>query len=258
MSARLALITGASCGMGFTLAEQLARRGYDLVVADQYDEIHTAAAALTIFGTNVQAEQIDLCDADNAHVLHARLMAAGRPVVAAALTTSVNDGSSSDGTIDGALEEVGKCLRGTMAMARRLAEGMAASGNGRIVLTATPEGRLPGLDTAVQFATNAFLQAFADELNSTLSCSGVKVTALMPEPVNDGGLTELLFPLRSRPLGNDPADLARRACEALACDDKTGIAALATGAMTTLMERLVPDRAKRPVRQIISPTGQAV
>ncbi|MDT5137479.1 MAG: uncharacterized protein QOD58_1741, partial [Mycobacterium sp.] len=46
MTAKLALVTGASCGVGFALAEQFARRGYDLIVADGYDEIHTAAAAL--------------------------------------------------------------------------------------------------------------------------------------------------------------------------------------------------------------------
>ncbi len=257
MSARLALITGASCGVGFAVAERLARRGYDLIIADRYDEIHTAAAALTVFGTDVQAEQIDLCAGDNAYVLHRRVMAAGRPVAAAALTTSVDDASSSDGTLDGALEELDSCVRGTMALARRQAERMAMFGRGRIVLTASPEGRTPGFDTAVHFATVAFLRAFADKLNAELGDSGVKIVSLMPEPITAGGITDLLFPLRNRPPGNDPAELARQACDALTCDDKQGIAAWATGAVT-LAGRFVPERVISPVRQIISPTGQAV
>lgn len=258
MSGRLALITGASCGVGFTLAQRLARCGYDLIIADRYDEVHTAAAALTVFGTDVQAEQIDLCQGENAYVLHRRVMAAGRPVSAAALTTAVGDASSSDGTLDGALEEVDSCVRGTMALARRQAERMAMFGRGRIVLTASPEDRLPGLDTAVQFATAAFLRAFADKLNAELSGSGVKVVSLMPEPVTAGGITDLLFPLLNRPPGNDPAALVRQAFEALTCDDKQCIAARATEAVTSLAERFVPERVKNPVRQIISPTGQAV
>jgi NADP-dependent 3-hydroxy acid dehydrogenase YdfG len=56
----LALVTGASCGVGFKLAEQFARRGYDLIVADAYEEIETAAAALTVLGTDVEAVQVDV------------------------------------------------------------------------------------------------------------------------------------------------------------------------------------------------------
>lgn len=258
MSAGLALISGAGCGVGFALAGQLARRGYDLIIADRYDEIHTAAASLSVFGTDVQAEQIDLCIAENAYLLHRRVMAAGRPLTAAALTTSVSDASLSDGTLDGALEEVDSCVRGTMALARRVSERMAMFGRGRIVLTASPEDRMPGFDTAVHFATAAFLRAFADKLNAELSDSGVKIVALMPEPVTAGGVADLLFPLRGRPLGDDPAELARQAYEALTCDEKPGIAAWATGAVTSLAGRFVPELVKNPVRQIISPTGEAV
>lgn len=258
MSARLALITGASCGVGFALAEQLARRGYDLIIADRYDEIHTAAASLSVFGTDVQAEQIDLCIAENVQVLHRRVMAAGRPVTAAALTTSVSDASLFDGTLDGALEELDSCVRGTMALARRLVERMAVVGRGRIVLTASPEDRMPGLDTAVHFATAAFLQAFADKLNAELCDSEVKIVALMPEPIGAGGVADLLFPLRARALGDDPGELVRQAYQALTCDDRKGIAARATGAMTSLAQRFVPDRVKNPVRQLLSPTGKAV
>lgn len=241
MTARLALITGASCGVGFALAEQLARRGYDLIIADRYDEIHTAAAALTVFGTEVQAEQIDLCKAGNAYVLHRRVMSAGRPVVAAALTTAVDDASFSDGTLDGALGEVDKCVRGIMALARRQAERMAMFGRGRIVLTASPEDRKPGMDTAAHFSTAAFLRAFADQLNTELSDAGVEVVALMPKPNT-----------------RDIAPLTGQALEALTGDDKQGIAARATGAMTALAERFIPDLVKNQFRQIISPTGQAV
>ncbi len=258
MSSGLALITGASCGVGFALAERLARRGYDLIISDRYEEIHTAAAALAVFGTDVTAEHVDLCVADNAHLLHRRVMAAGRPVAAAALTTSVGDASFWDGTLDGALDEVDSCVRGTMVLARRQAECMAMSGCGRIVLTASPEDRMPGLDTAVRFATAAFLRAFADKLDAELCDCGVRVVSLFPEPITAGGISDLLFPLRNRPPGNDPADLARQAFAALTCDDRQTIAAWATGTVTSWAERFVPGRVKNPVRQIISPTGQAV
>ncbi|MHA7729155.1 hypothetical protein [Mycobacterium sp. ML3] len=80
----------------------------------------------------------------------------------------------------------------------------------------------------------------------------------MPEPVTAGGITDPLFPLRNRPPDNDPAEITRRAFEALTFDDKQCIAARATEAVTSLAGRFVPERVKNPVRQIISPTGRAV
>jgi len=258
MTASFALITGASCGVGFALAEQFARRGYDLIIADGYDEIHTAAAALSVFGTDVQAVQVDLSCADNAYLLHRRVMAARRPVSAAALTASVSDSLRLDGTLDCALDVVDASVRGTMLLARLQAGQMAMHGGGGIILTASPEEAMPALGAAVYSASSAFLQAFAATLQDEVRESGVKVAALMPRPGGGASFTDMLFALVRRAPDSEPADIARQAFEALTCNDKQGLAAWATDAVTSLAGRLISDRMKGPVRQIISPTGEAV
>ena len=260
MTARLALVTGASCGVGFALAEQFARRGYDLIVADGYDEIHTAAAALTMLGTDVQAEQVPLCTTDDAYRLHQRVVAAGRPVTAAVLAPSVRDGPCMDGTLDCALELVDSSVRPTMLLARLQAKRMALQGRGDVVLTASPAHQTPGLGTAVHCATVAFLHAFTDMLRADLGDSGVRIAALMPEPNGSGrgGFTDMLSELFGRPEPNVPAHMASQVFDALASNDGRGIAAWATEAVTSLAGRFILDRVKGPVRYILSPTGEAV
>jgi short-subunit dehydrogenase len=258
--AGLALVTGASCGAGFAVAEQFARRGYDLIVADGYDEINTAAAALGVLGTDIEAVEVDVRCVEQAHHLYERAMAAARPVVAAALITPLSDGSSLDGSLDSALEVVDANVRGTMLLARLLADEMATRGRGDIILTASPTGLIEGLDTAVYAASSAFLHAFTDMLQDKLFQTGVKITALMPDPVSPGGVgfVDILNALTGRVSASDPAGIARQAVAALTCNDKQGIAAWATDAMAALASRLVADDVKGPVRQIISPTGEAV
>lgn len=245
MTGELALITGASCGVGFALAKQFARRGYDLIIADGYDEIHTAAAALTVFGTDVQAQQVSLCCADNAQWLHRRVVSDGRPVTVAALTVSVNDAMCPDDSLDGALDLVDSSVRGTMSLARLQAERMATYGRGGVLLTASPDDGGPGLGTAVYSASSAFLQAFGDMLQQDVRDSGVKVITSLPR---GGGGSRC----------NLPAEVARHALAALNCDGRSGFAARATDAVTTLAGRFIADRIKGPVRQIVSPTGEAV
>jgi short-subunit dehydrogenase len=246
--------------VGFALAEQFARRGYDLIVADGYEEIHTAAAALTVLGTDVQAEQIDLRSVDDAYRLHARVIAAGRPVTAAALAPSVHDALCMDGTLDCALELVDSSVRGTMLLARLQAERMALQGRGDVILTASPVGQIPGLPTAVYAASAAFLHTFTQTLQGDLGDSGVRVATVMPEPngIGRGGFADMLSALLGGAPSNAPVDIARQAFEAFASQNGHGIAARATQAVASLAGRLFPDPVKGPVRYILSPTGEAV
>ena len=258
----LALVTGATCGVGFALAEQFARRGYDLIVADSYGEIDIAAAALTVLGTDVEAKQVGVHSVDEAYLLHRLARARKRPVVAAALCAPVPDALCLDDSLDSALEEVDASVRGTMLLARLLADDMALQGGGDILVTASPVDRTAGLDAAVFLASSAFLRAFAETLQQELSESGVKITVLMPEllEAGGGGFTHFLGALMKRTPANAPADIARQAFAALRDNDKQGLeglAAWATDAVTSLTS-LLPHSVRGPVRHLISPTGEAV
>lgn len=258
MTCGLALVTGASCGVGFALAEQFARCGYDLIIADPYDEIHTAAAALTVLGTDVQPVQVDLRSVDQARRLHRCVTGGDRPVLNAALIASLHDARQLDGSLDCVLDEVDANVRGTMLFAQLLAADMVSYGRGAIIVSAAPVGATAELSAAVHSASLALLHAFTETLQNDLSDSGVRVTALMPEPARSAGgsFTDLLLSLVG--VAPDSVEIARQAFETLTNSPQQGFAARTTGAVTSLVSRLLSDRVKEPVRHIISPTGERV
>ena len=65
----LALVTGASSGIGFELAKQFATHGYDVVAAAEDDGIHQAAQRFSQNGVHVEPVQVDLRTADGVQLL---------------------------------------------------------------------------------------------------------------------------------------------------------------------------------------------
>jgi short-subunit dehydrogenase len=73
MSKPLAIVTGASSGIGFELASICAREGYDLVVAADMPEIATAAEIFRSLGADTTELQVDLSERPGVDALHAAL-----------------------------------------------------------------------------------------------------------------------------------------------------------------------------------------
>ncbi|VAZ86308.1 SDR family NAD(P)-dependent oxidoreductase [Mycobacterium persicum] len=248
----LALVTGASSGVGFAFASQFARRGYDLIVVDSVDEIHTAADALSGLGTNVQPIQVDARLAERPDMLYRRVRAARQPVVAAALNSPV-DGYDPDDSLENVLQEMVAGIGQTMRLARLLAEEMVVHGRGGIILTVSPAraasphpARWDHSDhyVALYRASAAFLRDFAQTLQGELGQSGVRVTTMLLEPVGAGSSR------MHRALAR--VDVALDHLSQLAG------AAWHPRILAELARRLIRDDAKWLVRQIISPSGDAV
>src|SRR4051812_6360244 len=81
----LAVVTGASHGIGLELAKQFAGNGFDLMIAAEDAELAEAAAELQGMGASVEAVQVDLARPEGVEELAARVHAHGRPVDALAL-----------------------------------------------------------------------------------------------------------------------------------------------------------------------------
>jgi short-subunit dehydrogenase len=75
----LAVVTGASSGIGYELARQFATNGFDVIVAAEDDAIATAAAELRELGAQVQDVQVDLATDEGVDALYGAIASAGRP-----------------------------------------------------------------------------------------------------------------------------------------------------------------------------------
>jgi short-subunit dehydrogenase len=87
----LAVVTGASSGIGFELARQFAEHGYDLIIAAEDSAINAAAQQLQN-GAAVEAVQVDLATADGVEELYQRIRAHGDQVDAVALNAGIGMG----------------------------------------------------------------------------------------------------------------------------------------------------------------------
>jgi short-subunit dehydrogenase len=89
---KLALITGASSGIGFGLAKLFAPAGYDLVVTAENDGIRDVPQRLAEFSADVEPIQVDLRMSDGVEHLYQSAIEGGRTLAAAALNAGVGQG----------------------------------------------------------------------------------------------------------------------------------------------------------------------
>lgn len=211
----LALVTGASTGIGYELARCCAVHGFDLVVVADEPRIDDAAATLRETGAEVAAVQADLATADGVECVGA---ACTRPVDALIANAGRGlGGAFLDQDFERARQIIDTNVTGTLHLVSLVGRRMRDRGAGRILITGSIAGLIPGAYQAVYNASKAFLDSFAYALGHELRDSGVSVTCLMP------GATETEFferaGMQNTKLGSkrkdDPAEVARQGFEAM-------------------------------------------
>jgi short-subunit dehydrogenase len=185
MTSRLAVITGASSGIGFELARQFADHGFDLLISAEDDELARAATELSAAGRSVEAVRADLRRPDGVTELYAAIQRAGRPVDALALNAGVGQGGA---FIDQSMDDISAIVQlnvaSTVHLARLVVADMVAREAGRVLITSSIASLMPGSYQAVYNASKSFLQSFAQALQAELAHSPVTVTSLMPGPTD--------------------------------------------------------------------------
>ncbi|MEI9963816.1 MAG: SDR family NAD(P)-dependent oxidoreductase [Caulobacteraceae bacterium] len=214
----LAVVTGASSGIGYELAKQFAEHGFDLVLAADMPELSEAAQAIRALGCEVETVQADLSTEQGVRTLYDRTQALGRPVDALAANAGIGLGKGFlDQPIEKELKVVDTNISGTLRLIHLIARDMRERGRGRILITGSIAGLIPGTFQAVYNGTKAFLDSFSFALRNELKDTGVTVTALLP------GATETEFfergELMDTKIGqakkDDPADVAKTGFDAL-------------------------------------------
>jgi len=212
----LAVVTGASSGIGYELARICAVHGYDLVVAADEDTLEDAAQAFRALGASVDTVQADLSEISGVDQLYAAIN--GRTVEALLANAGHGLGKGFlDQDFDAVRHVIDTNITGTIYLIQRVARDMRARGAGRVLITGSIAGFMPGTYQAVYNGTKAFIDSFSFALRAELKDSGVTITCLMP------GATETEFFERADLLDtkvgqakkDDPADVAMAGFKAM-------------------------------------------
>jgi len=196
MGRPVALVTGASVGLGEQFARELATRGHDLVL------VARDAARLEAL-----AKELEQHDAVDAEVLPADLTDAAQlaTVEERARTVDVLVNNAGFGTfgpfhtldVDTEAREVELNVVALLRLTHAAAQGMVARGRGGILNVSSLAGFQPGPSNATYGATKAFVTSFTEAVHEELRGTGVAVSALCP------GFTHTEFQTRANAPATD-------------------------------------------------------
>jgi short-subunit dehydrogenase len=177
----LAVVTGASTGIGLELARLCAQQGFDLIIAADEPLIENAARELSQSGVSCTPVQCDLATAEGVEKLTSAIAASARPVDALLANAGRGLGKGFlDQDLNEALKVVHTNIDGTIRLVYQIGKEMGERGRGRILITGSIAGLMPGTFQAVYNGSKAFLDSFSVALNNELKDTGVTVTCLMP------------------------------------------------------------------------------
>lgn len=221
----LAVVTGASSGIGRELALLCAQNDHDLVIAADEGPLQEVAQELKEWGAQVDVVQADLATAAGVDKLLSVIR--GRPVDSLIANAGHGLGHAflQQDFID-VRHVIDTNITGTLDLVQRVGRDMERRNHGRILITGSIAGLMPGSFQAVYNGTKAFIDSFSYALRNELKDSGVTVTCLMPGPTDThfferADMTDTRVATDRKA---DPADVARAGFEAMMDGDSDAVA----------------------------------
>lgn len=191
MSRALALVTGASSGIGLALARELASRGYDLAICSSGERLASAAKSIRATGAEVVEFRADLATRDGVKRFWDEVTSLGRDIDIACINAGVGVGGLfTETNLDEELNMVALNCAGTVQLAKYVVQHMTSRNRGRILFTASIAGEMVAPREAVYAATKAFDLSLAHSIRYELRETNVSVTALQPGPTDTDFFTE--------------------------------------------------------------------
>ena len=255
----LAVVTGASAGIGYELAMCAARGGYDLVVASDQGSISTVANDFRQAGASlVEAVEADLSTTEGNDKLYATVQKTGRPVEALFANAGRGLGKGFlDQDWGGIRKVVDTNITGTIYLVHKIGRDMRAQGRGRILVTGSIAGYLAGSFQAVYNGSKAFLNLWAEGVRDELKDTGVTITVLKP------GVTDTHFfetaSMMDTPVGeskkDDPAAVAQTGYDALMRGDADIVYGLKNKIASSITNVLPDSLVAKAHRKMSEPKG---
>jgi uncharacterized protein len=221
MANKLAVITGASSGIGLELAKLAAQDGYDLLLAAD-TSFATAEGELRAAGGSVETIEVDLSNFEGVdRLLEA---AGGRQIDLLCANAGHGLGRA---FLDQDPAEwrhvINTNTTGTVYLLQKVLKQMVARNDGKVLVTGSVAGYIPGSFQAVYNGTKAFVDSFVAAIQNELKdADGVTITNLMPGPTDTeffkrGDMMDT--DVGTDPKKEDPADTAKNGWSALMAGD---------------------------------------
>ena len=262
VSRPLAVVTGASSGIGFQLARQFAMNDYDVIVAAEND-IESAAQSIQseFSAVSVQSIRVDLREYEEVERFCAFIDQTDRPVAAIAINAGVGVGGNFESTsLDEELNMVALNVASTLHLAKRTIQRMLKRAEGgRILFTSSIVANMPSPYQAVYSATKAFVQNLSDGLRYEMKDKGIKITALQPNATETefferGHMTDTKVGQAEK---DDPALVAEQGFKALMDDKDHQYGGKLMSRVQGMVSDMIPEGTKAAMSAMQTKPGSA-
>ena len=227
----IAIITGASSGIGRELAELFARNGHDLMlVARRRDALESIARTLSDrYGIACDPFPADLARRLERERLAARIRTIDQHVAALVNNAGIGThGYFHETDLERELEIIELNIAALTHLTKLVLPGMRARGAGRIINVSSVAAFQPGPLMSVYYASKAFVQSFSEALAEEVAGTGVTVTAVCPGPtITEFHASAGLHP--DAPAVGAPPMTSREVAEAAYRGARTGKRVVVTG-----------------------------
>jgi short-subunit dehydrogenase len=245
----LAVITGASSGIGYELAREFGEHGYDLVVvSDNRERLSAAAESLAQLSAEpgIQMVAADLTTREGVETVYEKIASMGRPVDVLAANAGVGVSGTFDETdLDDEIALINLNVTSQVHLIKLVLRDMCARDAGDVLITSSIAATMPGPYFAVYAASKAFMRSFGQAIRAELDDTGVNVTVLMPGPTDTNFFerADMVDTKAGQGDKQDPAEVAHAAFEALR-NHKDHVIPGAKNKLQASMTKLMSDPAR--------------
>jgi short-subunit dehydrogenase len=242
---QLAVITGASSGIGRELAVMCARGGFDLhLVARRKDELAVVKKEIeSAYGSVITTQALDLSKTGSAKKVFEAVHKQRKDVEILINNAGFGDfGDLKDQDVERLESMIDLNVTTLTKLTRMFLPHMVSDYSGKILNVASIAGMLPGPGFAVYHATKAYVLSFSEALAEELADTGVTVTALCPGPTETGFKAEAHMENVSAMSGKLPTakDVAQYGYFAMMDGKRVAVPGIANKINALVLPRIMP------------------
>jgi short-subunit dehydrogenase len=240
-SEKLAVITGASHGIGFEMAQLFAEHGYNILIIADSDQIFEARDKLIDFGVDVEAIRADLSRFTEVEKIYEVISNSDYALDSVVLNAVIGlGGRFVDSDLQTELKTIQANCAAIVHLSKLIIPEMLNNKHGKILYTSSPSAEMPSSFLAVYAGSDAFVQSFAEALRFELQDSGVTVTILRP------GSTETNY--FHKDLLESPVDIAKAGFEAMMARKESIVAGSLKNKFKAAVTQILPEETQAKAR----------